>query len=44
MYQELVSQGKGEEYLAKFVFEPESHYEYIERIGVEHLYGLRRVL
>lgn len=44
MYQELVSKGKEEEYLAKFVFEPESHYEYLERIGVEHLYGLRRVL
>ena len=43
-YMKLVSGGKQEEYLSANVFEPGNHFEYLERVGTEHLYDLRRVL
>lgn len=44
MYQDLVGKSKEEEYLSKFVFGPKDHYEYLEQIGVERLFNLRKVL
>ena len=44
MYQELVGKGKEEEYLSKFVFGPKGHYEYLEQIGIERLFDLRKIL
>lgn len=44
MYQEWVGKGKEEEYLSKFVFGPKGHYEYLEQIGIERLFDLRKIL
>lgn len=44
LYLDLVSKGKEEEYLSRFVFEPKNHYDYLERISMERLFDLRRVL
>jgi glutaconate CoA-transferase subunit A len=43
-YLDLISKGKEEEYLSRFVYGPKDHYDYMTRIGMERLYSLRRVL
>ena len=43
LYVEMARNGRAEEYLDTYVFGPEDHYEYLERIGgLKQLYNLRR--
>ena len=44
MYQSVVGKGNGEEYLNKFVFGPENHYAYLNEIGMESMFDLKKVL
>ena len=44
LYLDLVSKGKEEEYLARFVYDVKDHFEYMSKIGMERLYKLRQVL
>lgn len=43
LYQDLVSKGKEEEYLSRFVLEPKDHLEYLERIGLGRLFELQKI-
>ncbi|MBN2060575.1 MAG: CoA transferase subunit A [Deltaproteobacteria bacterium] len=43
-YLDLVGKGKAKIYLSQFVFGPKGHYEYLEKIGMEHMFDLRKVL
>lgn len=43
LYRDLVSSGREKEYLSRFVFEPKDHYKYLELIGFERLFELRRL-
>ncbi|MDB4443939.1 hypothetical protein N9174_01190 [bacterium] len=44
MYQGLVGKGNTEDYMEKNVFGPENHYAYLEEIGIERMFDLKRVL
>ena len=44
LYLDLVSKGKEEEYLSRFVYDVKNHFEYMSKIGMERLYNLRKVL
>jgi glutaconate CoA-transferase, subunit A len=44
LYLDLVTKGKEEEYLSRFVHGVKDQFEYMSRIGLEPLYDLRKVL
>lgn len=44
MYQKLIGKGDPEDYLSKFVYDVEDHYQYLENVGLESLFNLRKVL
>lgn len=43
LYGEMVRDGRADEYIETYVLEPDTHYEYLDRVGgLEHLSNLRR--
>lgn len=40
-YSKLVLSGNEQEFLSKFLLEPKDHYDYLDRIGIEKLFGLQ---
>jgi len=44
LYRELVQSGREKEFLSRFLLEPKDHYDYLARIGIERLFGLRYLI